>query len=467
MLVVILHHNINHSMMFTRLSEKYNVAVPRYTSYPTVPYWKDNIDVQEWQLAFQQQFTLKNNKEGISLYLHLPFCEKLCTYCGCNKKITTNHAVEDKYMDALLKEWKLYLKLMNSRPVIREVHLGGGTPTFFSPENLTGLLNSIFEDAAIHPKHEFSFEGHPNNTSREHLEALYKTGFNRVSYGVQDNDPEVQLIINRIQPFENVKNATETARAIGYKSVNFDLIYGLPKQTLAGMEKTILQTISLKPDRVAFYSYAHVPWTSRGQRLFDENDLPSATLKMQLYQLGKKLFLDNGYFDIGMDHFALPSDDLYSAKQEGRLHRNFMGYTTQRTAMLLGLGVSSISDAGIAFAQNTKALHDYYAIINQNKLPVQRGFFLTNEDIAFRKYILDISCQGKTIFQKENLSKLRKYCFPELKKLECDGLLTWDENGLEITETGRHFIRNICKAFDLHLLRSHVDINKPVYSKAI
>lgn len=462
-----MYHTINHSMMFTRLLEKYNVAVPRYTSYPTVPYWKGNIDVQEWQQAFQQQFTLKNNKAGISLYLHLPFCEKLCTYCGCNKKITSNHAVEDTYMNALLKEWKLYLRLMNSRPVIREVHLGGGTPTFFSPENLTSLLNSIFEDAAIHPMHEFSFEGHPNNTSREHLEALYKMGFNRVSYGVQDNDPEVQRIINRIQPFENVKKATETARVIGYKSVNFDLIYGLPKQTLAGMEKTIFQTISLKPDRVAFYSYAHVPWTSRGQRLFDENDLPSATFKMQLYQLGKKLFLDNGYFDIGMDHFALPSDDLYSAKQEGRLHRNFMGYTTQRTAMLLGLGVSSISDAGIAFAQNTKTLHDYYAIINQNKLPVQRGFFLTDEDIAFRKYILDISCQGKTIFKNENLPALKEYSFPELKKLERDGLLTWNEKGLEVTETGRHFIRNICKAFDLHLLRSHVDINKPVYSKAI
>ena len=453
--------------MFNDLLEKYNVAVPRYTSYPTVPYWKDNIDVQQWQQAFQQEFMLKNNKEGISLYLHLPFCEKLCTYCGCNKKITTNHAVEDRYMDALLKEWKLYLKLMNSRPVIREVHLGGGTPTFFSPENLTKLLTSIFEHAAIHPKHEFSFEGHPNNTSRQHLEALYKLGFERVSYGVQDNDAEVQRIINRIQPFENVKNATETARNIGYKSVNFDLIYGLPKQTLAGMEKTILQTISLKPDRVAFYSYAHVPWTSRGQRLFDENDLPAASLKMQLYRLGKKLFLDNGYFDIGMDHFALPADDLYTAKQEGRLHRNFMGYTTQRTAMLLGLGVSSISDAGIAFAQNTKALHDYYAIINQNKLPIQRGYFLSEEDIAFRKYILNISCQGKTIFKKENLPELRKYSFPELKKLELDGLLTWDESGLEVTEPGRHFIRNICKAFDLHLLRSRVDVNKPVYSKAI
>jgi oxygen-independent coproporphyrinogen-3 oxidase len=453
--------------MFNDLLEKYNVAVPRYTSYPTVPYWKNDIDVQQWQQAFQQQFSLKNNRTGISLYLHLPFCEKLCTYCGCNKKITGNHSVEEEYMNALIKEWKLYLQLMDSRPVIREVHLGGGTPTFFSPKNLTKLLNSIFENATIHPQHEFSFEGHPNNTSKEHLEALYKLGFERVSYGVQDNNPEVQRIINRIQPFENVKNATETARAVGYKSVNFDLIYGLPKQTLETMEKTILQAISLKPDRVAFYSYAHVPWTSRGQRLFDENDLPSAELKMQLYQLGKKLFMDNGYFDIGMDHFALPSDDLYIAMQEGRLHRNFMGYTTQRTAMLLGLGVSSISDAGIAFAQNEKALHDYYAIIGQNKLPVHRGYFLSEEDIAFRKYILNISCNGKTFFQKENLPELRKYSFPELKKLEKDGLVIWNEDELEVTALGRHFIRNICKAFDLHLLRSHAESNKPLYSKAI
>ncbi len=462
-----LYFIFKHLSMFNNLLEKYNVAVPRYTSYPTVPYWKNDIDVQQWQQTFQQQFSLKNNKEGISLYLHLPFCEKLCTYCGCNKKITGNHSVEEEYMNALIKEWELYLQLMDSRPVIREVHLGGGTPTFFSPDNLTKLLNSIFENATIHPQHEFSFEGHPNNTSKEHLEALYKLGFERVSYGVQDNDPEVQRIINRIQPFKNVKNATETARAVGYKSVNFDLIYGLPKQTLETMEKTILQSISLKPDRVAFYSYAHVPWTSRGQRLFDENDLPSAELKMQLYQLGKKLFMDNGYFDIGMDHFALPADDLYIAMQEGRLHRNFMGYTTQRTAMLLGLGVSSISDAGIAFAQNEKTLHDYYAIIGQNKLPVQRGYFLSEEDIAFRKYILNISCNGKTFFKKENLPELRKYSFPELKKLEKDGLVIWNEDELEVTALGRHFIRNICKAFDLHLLRSHAKSNKPVYSKAI
>ncbi len=449
------------------LLEKYNVAVPRYTSYPTVPYWENDIDLLQWQEDLTRQFTLNNTKEGISLYIHLPFCEKLCTYCGCNKKITMNHSVEDEYMKMLIKEWHLYLELMNSRPVIRELHLGGGTPTFFSPENLTRLLNSIFEKADIHAEHEFSFEGHPNNTSPQHLQALYNLEFRRVSYGVQDNDPIVQHIINRIQPFENVQKATETARAIGYKSVNFDLIYGLPKQTLATMEKTILQSISLKPDRVAFYSYAHVPWTSRGQRLFDVNDLPSPELKMQLYKLGKKLFLDHGYHDIGMDHFALPADDLYTAKQEGRLHRNFMGYTTQRTAMLIGLGVSSISDVGVAFAQNEKTIHDYYAAINQNKIPVQRGYFLNKEDLAFRQYILNISCRSNTVFHASDLPELKKYSFPELNKLEQDGLIIWNEKGLEVTEIGRHFIRNICSAFDLHKLRSHKNTNTPIYSKAI
>ncbi len=450
-----------------KLIQKYNRAIPRYTSYPTVPHWKNDIDGSQWLEEFRRQFSANNKKAGISLYIHLPFCESLCTYCGCNKKITTNHSVEDEYMDVLLKEWNLYLALMTTAPVIRELHLGGGTPTFFSPENLIKLLSRIFENAVIHPEHEFSFEGHPNNTTSGHLEALYKLGFQRVSYGVQDNDPEVQRIINRIQPFENVKQATENARAIGYKSVNFDLIYGLPKQTLTTMENTILKSISLKPDRVAFYSYAHVPWTSRGQRLFDEQDLPSAELKMQLYKLGKKLFLEHGYYDIGMDHFALPSDDMYRAKKEERLHRNFMGYTTQRTAMLIGLGVSSISDVGTAFAQNEKSLHNYYEAINQHILAVQKGYFLTKEDLTFRQYILDISCMGKTVFHAEDLPELIKYSFPELKKLEQDGLLKWNEKGLEVTETGLHFIRNICAAFDLHLLRSNINTGSPLYSKAI
>lgn len=449
------------------LLNKYNVAVPRYTSYPTVPVWKNEIDVDKWKQTFRQQFNLYNQKDGISLYLHLPFCESMCTFCGCNKKITTNHSVEEEYMEAILNEWSLYLNLMEEKPIIRELHIGGGTPTFFSPDNLSKLLNTIFDKSIVLPNHEFGFEGHPNNTTRKHLETLFSLGFTRVSYGVQDNNPEVQRIINRIQPFENVIRATETAREIGYKSVNFDLVYGLPKQTIEGLEKTISEAITLRPDRVAFYSYAHVPWTSRGQRLFDENDLPTAEEKMQLYRLGKKLFAENGYIDIGMDHFSLPHDDLYIARQEGWLHRNFMGYTTQRSAMLLGLGVSSISDTGIAFAQNKKTIIDYYRSVNNNELAVFKGYFLNDEDIDFRNYILDISCTGKTKFKANNLPLLEQFSFPELVKLEADGFITWDKNGLDVTELGLHFIRNICTAFDLHLQRGKANDVKVLFSKAI
>jgi len=449
------------------LVNKYNVPVPRYTSYPTVPFWKDDIDAAQWKSVFHQQFKLSNRKEGISLYLHLPFCESLCTYCGCNKKITTNHDVEKQYMTSLIKEWELYLGLMKEAPVIRELHLGGGTPTFFTPANLGLLLETIFSKSIIRPDHVFSIEGHPNNTTKEHLEMLYSFGFRRVSYGVQDNDPEVQRIINRIQPVENVKRATDTARAIGFRSVNFDLIYGLPLQTTERLTKTILQCIEMKPDRIAFYSYAHVPWTSRGQRLFDENDLPTTDEKMKLYQLGKQLLMEHGYHDIGMDHFALATDDLYAAKLESRLHRNFMGYTTQHTSLLLGLGVSSISDAGVAFAQNEKTLHDYYACIERGELPVTRGYFLSDEDVAFRKYILDVSCKGTTNFKEEHLSLLKKYSFPELEKLEADGLIHWNDEGLTVTNLGAHFIRNICRAFDLHLLRNQKETANPRFSKAI
>ena len=449
------------------LLDKYNVSVPRYTSYPTVPFWDETIDRQQWKQAFQQQFINKNTVDGVSLYLHLPFCESLCTYCGCNKKITTNHSVEEEYIETILKEWAIYRALMTEAPIIRELHLGGGTPTFFSPENLTKLLDCIFSTSVIHPMHEFSFEGHPNNTTREHLQSLYQLGFKRVSYGVQDNDPEVQRVINRIQPIENVQLATDIAREIGYQSVNFDLIYGLPLQNMERMRKTILQAIAMKPDRIAFYSYAHVPWTSRGQRLFDEKDLPSTEEKMQLYQLGKELFTEHGYVNVGMDHFALPTDDLYKAQQHGNLHRNFMGYTTQHTSMIIGLGVSSISDAGIAFAQNDKTLHNYTAAINANELAVFRGYFLTEEDVAFRNYILDISCRGATIFRPEDRGTLQQLCFPEFKKMEADGLLRITADGLVVTSTGLNFTRNICSAFDLNLLREGVHASNPVFSKAI
>jgi len=284
---------------------------------------------------------------------------------------------------------------------------------------------------------------------------------------VQDNDPEVQRLINRHQPFENVKRATEQAREIGFTSVNFDLIYGLPAQTLQSIEKTIEQVITLRPDRIAFYSYAHTPWTNKGQRLFDETNLPGPTEKIALYVKGKELLTQNGYIDIGMDHFSLPTDDLYKAWESGKLHRNFMGYTTQNSGLLLGLGVSSISDAGTAFAQNDKSLHDYYEQINENKLPVKKGYFLTEEDIVFRKNILDISCKGSTTFNKEQQQTLEEFTFPVLDLLKADGLVEYDKNGLKVTKQGHYFIRNICSAFDMYIQRNNASFNKPIFSKAI
>jgi len=435
------------------LLEKYNQPAPRYTSYPTVPFWKDHIDVPAWKENITARFNECNGRDGISLYIHLPFCESLCLYCGCTKKITTNHAVEEDYIDAVLAEWRLYRRMMGPPPLIRELHLGGGTPTFFSPANLRRLVTEILSGCRIHPDHAFSIEGHPNNTTREHLEALAESGFRRISYGVQDLNFEVQKAIGRIQPFENVRRATEEARAAGFTSVNFDLIYGLPLQTREYLRRTIEQSVSLAPDRIAFYSYAHMPRVSCNQRLIDTAQLPSPAQKIELYRLGKNLLMRSGYANVGMDHFALPGDELCQASLNGRLHRNFMGYTTQKSGLLLGLGMSAISDTGTAFAQNDKRLSNYYRAIEAGRLPLTRDYFLTDEDIVFRRYILDIACNGATVFDPASASLLADWTLPRLRELERDGLVVLDDSGVSLTAGGRPFLRLICKAFDLHLLR--------------
>jgi oxygen-independent coproporphyrinogen III oxidase len=454
-------------MNYEELLNKYNVPVPRYTSYPTVPFWNENINTSQWRKAFRDQFHISNGSMGLSLYIHLPFCESLCTYCGCNKKITTNHSVESEYIDALLREWSLYCELMEEIPVIREFHFGGGTPTFFSPENLNRLMDAILANSSIHPTANFSLEGHPNNTTREHLQTLYDRGFRRVSYGVQDNNPVVQKAINRIQPIEHVKAVTDIAREIGYRSVNYDLIYGLPFQTLSGIQKTLQECIALAPDRFAFYSYAHVPWTSRGQRLFDENDLPTAGQKMSFYQEGVKIFKAANYQHIGMDHFVLPIDDLFQAWKSGTLYRNFMGYTSQHTNLQLGLGVSAISDTSHVFAQNSKSLHDYYQLVSSREFPVNKGYFLNHQDELFKKYILDISCQGRTYFQEEYREALELFSIPLLKRLEQDDLVELNDRYVQVTGLGKSFIRNICRAFDLHLLQKELPGSERAYSRAI
>ncbi len=450
---------------FEQLLAKYNRPVPRYTSYPTVPHWYPFEDTTKWEQLVRDRY-IDNRAAGISLYIHLPFCESLCTYCGCNKKITTNHSVEEEYINVILKEWRLYCQLLEERPLVREIHLGGGTPTFFSPQNLELLLKGIFESCILHEQKEFGFEGHPNNTTPQHLTTLHQLGFTRVSYGVQDDDPIVQRAINRIQPFENVARATENARAIGFKSVNFDLIYGLPFQTLAGLENTFNKVVSLKPDRIAFYSYAHVPWKQKAQRLFDETNLPSPEEKMQLYLKGKEILCAAGYTDIGMDHFALQADDLYKAWLNNTLHRNFMGYTTATTGYLLGLGVSAISDIGVAYAQNQKELENYYRSIHSNKLDCVKGIYLSKEDEIIKRYILDIACQNKTTLAEEHAGMLKDIVVPKLRDLQSDGLVNLEGRELQVTKLGMQFIRNICNAFDLYEAENKSSVTN-MFSKAI
>lgn len=443
--------------MQTSLVQKYNVPGPRYTSYPTVPYWEESTFTSEkWKESYLKTFEASNKSDGISLYIHLPFCESLCTFCGCHKRITKRHEVENPYINAVLKEWQLYCAFFPEKPLIKEIHLGGGTPTFFSPENLKTLIDGILKLSVVANEHEFSFEGHPNNTTREHLQTLYNLGFRRVSFGVQDYSEKVQKAIHRIQPFHNVAKVTLWAKEIGYTSISHDLVFGLPFQTLEDVIDTIDKTNSLHPDRLAFYSYAHVPWIKgNGQRGFKDEDVPKDDTKRQLYEQGKLQLAKHGFHEIGMDHFALEKDSMFAAFQEGKLHRNFMGYTTTNTKLMIGLGVSSISDSWNAFAQNEKVLEEYYSRLDKNEIPVYRGHILNDEDLIIRRHILNIMCQFETSWNNQNQQ------FPELEsilasltEMVTDGLLKIHNNSLTVTEKGKPFVRNICMAFDLRLKRN-------------
>jgi len=436
------------------LIKKYNVAGPRYTSYPTVPYWDTEVpSLKRWEESVKFTFDQTNASDGISIYIHLPFCESLCTYCGCNTRITVNHTVEPIYLQAVIKEWKMYLAVFKEVPRIKEIHLGGGTPTFFSPKNLKNLIDGILAEAIVCDDAEFSFEAHPNNTTFEHLKVLYDLGFKRLSLGIQDFDPKVQEIVNRIQSFESVEKVVNQARNIGYTSINFDLIYGLPLQTRKSVIDTINKVNLLKPDRIAFYSYAHVPWIKPGQRKFTEFDLPVDEEKRALYEIGKEKFAENGYVEIGMDHFSLKSDTLYKAAENEKLHRNFMGYTHTFTKLMIGLGVSSISDTWYAYGQNEKKVEDYYDKVNSGVLPIVKGHFLTNEDLILRQHILNLMCKFKTDWRNEASQSESIYRAIELlAEMEKDKLIEIGEQELKIRKNARAYIRNVCMAFDARLL---------------
>ncbi|MHC5353823.1 oxygen-independent coproporphyrinogen III oxidase [Myroides sp. LJL115] len=441
------------------LIQKYNIPGPRYTSYPSVPYWDaDSFHYTSWLESCKTSFKQSNTNLGISLYIHLPFSESLCTFCGCHKYITTQHNKEIPYINALLKEWQLYCDILPEKPIIKEIHLGGGTPTFFSAEHLVYLIKEIFKTATKAIDYEFSFEGHPVNTTKEHLQKLYDIGFKRVSFGVQDYDPKIQSAIHRKQNFHDVAKVTLWAKEIGYTSISHDLIYGLPLQAKNNIVDTVEKTYSLLPDRIAFYSYAHVPWVKgNGQRGFDIQDIPKGMQKQQLYELGKDLLIKNGYMEIGMDHFALKTDPLYKALCKGELHRNFMGYTLQSTQLMIGLGVSAISDSWFGFAQNTKDLKQYYALLENNVLPVVKGHILNQEDLIIREHILNLMCNLETDLTKDACHIKVNTILENLQELIQDDLVKVEQHKISVTQKGRPFIRNICMAFDLRLQEQKPD----------
>lgn len=446
-------------MISSSLFKKYNVPGPRYTSYPTVPYWEKNPTVEEWISAISNSLTQASGAQGAAVYVHIPFCQSLCTYCGCNTRITRNKAVGKPYVETVLDEWRLYRERLGIKELpLGELHLGGGTPTFLDVSELRLLLEGLFSSMRPTRASEFSIEVDPRVTSRDQLALLKEFGFTRISLGVQDFDPKVQEIVHRVQSEQEVASITQAARELGFESVNYDLIYGLPFQTQSSIESTMEVVRRLRPDRIAFYAYAHVPWIKPGQRRFTETDLPNGDAKRALYELGRAALEADGYREIGMDHFALESDSLWKASVSGDLHRSFMGYSSRRVAPQIGLGVSAIGDSWTAFAQNEKLLETYQERVAQEEIPIVRGHILDEEDLILRQHILNLMTRFETDWsQAERSTPYLKEVPAQLKELQTDGLIQLGTHSCRITELGRAFIRNICMAFDARLARKAAD----------
>lgn len=433
------------------LIRKYDVPAPRYTSYPTVPYWNETPTEAQWIESLKS--ALQPASSAWSLYLHIPFCETLCTFCGCNTTITKNHKTEIPYVTRLLKERDAYLKRvpdLRSRP-LKHLHLGGGTPTFLSEENLENLLTKLLDGLTRTKDFEGSIEVDPRRTRPEQLQLLRKLGFDRLSLGIQDFDPEVQRLIHRYQTYEQAEAVVNEARKLGFRSLNFDLVYGLPKQSEATISTMVEKTLQLRPDRIALYSFALVPWIKPGQKLFRDEDLPKGEAKRRLYEIARTDLLKEGYVEIGMDHFALPTDSLAKSLTNGNLHRNFMGYGDQPSDVLLGLGVSAISETPTAFAQNEKVLPKYEQLVDKDGLATFRGHRLSTEDIVVRAQILKLMTLGATpLTGAEQEKDLRVF----LASMIDDKLVELNSHELKITDAGRPFLRNACLGFDLRFRRA-------------
>ncbi len=449
------------------LIEKYNVAGPRYTSYPTAVQFDTNFDQKYLRDELKNR---RNNPRHYSLYIHIPFCFSLCWYCGCTKIITKDQDRGTIYLDFLEKEMQLISKKMHPNSSLKQIHFGGGTPTFLDPGQLRRLGGMIQTYFPIHPKPEYSVEIDPRRVSEEHVAALAEIGCNRASLGVQDTNPEVQKAIHRIQPFEQSRIVTEHLRKHGIHHINVDLIYGLPKQTPASFHQTLDDTLSLNPDRFAIYSYAHIPSVMPAQKLLKEDDFPSTNEKLSMLLMAIEYLQENGYEYIGMDHFAKETDELSKALHEGTLHRNFQGYSTHAELDMIALGMSGISQSSRLFYQNSKDLDEYYRLLKEGQLPVKKGYSLTDEDKIRKKIIMQIMCKGEINYSKflEETGVDIPEKYPSelnlLSEFESDGLLIQTPNGFHITEIGRLFLRNIAMVFDEYLKKSRI---KATYSKTV
>lgn len=457
------------SLLTPATLQKYDISGPRYTSYPTADRFVEAFTDE----AYQQ--TLAQRRVGgvtlpLSLYVHIPFCESLCFYCACNKIITKHHERSAEYLRYLNKEIELHVQYLGCGQSISQLHLGGGSPTFFSDDELSSLMAIIRNNFDLAESGEYSIEIDPRTVDEKRLQHIANLGFNRLSFGVQDFDPEVQKAVHRIQPAEQVFKLVEAARAIKFDSVNVDLIYGLPKQTSQSFQQTLTQVVALRPERIALYAYAHLPERFKPQRRIDSYELPSGADKISMLSSALSTFIAAGYVYVGMDHFALPTDALAIAKRQGRLHRNFQGYSTQPDCDLIGLGVSSIGRIGATYSQNAKTLEDYYDFLDQGRFPVVRGLALSRDDLVRRAVIMALMCQGSLQFESIELAYLidfKNYFAKELEALkeqENAGMLVMDSNGIQITDFGWYFVRAVAMQFDRYL---QSDRNRARFSKII
>jgi len=406
----------------------------------------------------------------LSIYVHIPFCESLCFFCACNKIVTKHHERSAPYLEYLNKEMDLHIQHLGKKPSVSQLHLGGGSPTFFSDAELTQLMSAFRNKFQMSPIGEYSIEIDPRTVDKGRLKNLRALGFNRLSFGVQDFNPQVQEAVHRIQPMEQVTDLVNEARQLKFESLNMDLIYGLPKQTADTFSQTLDQVITLRPDRIALYAYAHLPERFKPQRRIITEELPTAADKLTMLSTAISKLMEAGYVYIGMDHFALPEDDLSVAKRQGRLHRNFQGYSTQAECDLIALGVSSIGRVGATYSQNAKTMDEYCDAIDQGRLPIVRGLGLSSDDLIRRTVIMSIMCQGEVQYESIDLAYMidfKQYFSDELDALEPlknAGMVTFDEVGLEITEMGWYFVRAIAMTFDKYL---QADRTRARFSKII